>query len=70
MHSDLFKWEERIEKYKLTEYKIVHVNFTQTHSKKANEQGSQWGDGTYCRSFIVEKTAKDNTYKIYDFGMM
>ena len=65
-----YGWDECVEKYKLTEYEIVHVNFTQTHSKKSNEQGPQWGNGTYSRSFILGKTAKDNTYKIFDFGMI
>lgn len=71
-HNPLYYygWKERIKEYKLTEYKIVNVNFTQTLSKKAIEQGPQWGNGTYNRSFIVGKTADDNSYKIYDFGMM
>ncbi|WP_129600132.1 hypothetical protein [Anaerophilus nitritogenes] len=65
-----YDWKECVKKYNLTEYEIVNVNFTQTHSKKSNELGPQWGDGKYYRNFIVGKTADDNVYKIFDFGMM
>lgn len=59
-----------IEKYNLIEYKIINVNFTQTHSERSNELVPQWGDGTYYRNFIVGKSPNDSSYKIYDFGMM
>ncbi|WP_170240241.1 hypothetical protein [Thermosediminibacter litoriperuensis] len=54
----------------MTEYEIINVTFTQTLSEKAKEQGPQWGDGTYNRSFIVGKTADDDSYRIFDFGDM
>ncbi|WP_051280079.1 hypothetical protein [Anaerovorax odorimutans] len=62
------EWQECVEKYKLNDYKIVNVNFTQTYSEEAIEKGPQWGNGTYSRSFIVGKS--NNIYKIYDFGVM
>lgn len=65
-----YGWEECIEEYKLTEYEIINVKFTQTLSEKANKLGPQWGDGTYNRSYIVGKTADNNSYKIFDFGEM
>ncbi len=64
------EWERIVEEYNLDEYEIIIVNFTQTHSNKSIELGPQWGDGTYNRSFIVGKSPDDNSYKIYDFGMM
>lgn len=65
-----YGWQEVVEKYKLKEYEIITVNFTQVHSDKSIEAGPQCGDGTYNRSFIVGKSPDDNNYKIYDFGMM
>lgn len=65
-----YGWQEIVEEYKLIEYEIVNVNFTQIHSEKSMELGPQWGDGTFSRSFIVGRTVEDKDYKIYDFGMM
>lgn len=65
-----YGWKECVEQYNLIEFEIISVNFTQIHSEKSKELLPQWGDGTYTRSFIVGKTAKDKRYKIYDFGMM
>ena len=64
-----YGWKEIVEEYKLEQYKIVNLEFTQTHSDKSNELGPQWGDGTYSRNFIVGKIDKDDVYKIFDFGM-
>ncbi|NLI89919.1 MAG: hypothetical protein GX366_05880 [Epulopiscium sp.] len=63
-------WNMIVEKYNLKEYEIINANFTQVHSDKSMELGSQWEDGRYTRSFIVGKSPDDNSYKIYDFGMM
>lgn len=65
-----YGWEDLVDKYKLIEYKIIYVNFTQTHSEKAIKQDPQWGDGMYSRSFLVGRTSEDDSYKIFDFGMM
>ncbi len=65
-----YGWKECIEKYKLTEYEIINIKFTQTLSKRAIEYGAQWGNGTFSRSFIVGKTADGNDYRIFDFGFM
>ncbi|NLM42853.1 MAG: hypothetical protein GX201_02340 [Clostridiales bacterium] len=65
-----YEWQKIVEKYNLKEYEIINVNFTQVHSETSIKLGSQWGDGTYNRSFIVGKSSNDNNFKIYDFGMM
>jgi len=62
--------EALVEKYKLSEYAVVNVDFTITHSEKATSMGPQWGDGRYNRSFLVGKTEDDSDYRIYDFGMV
>lgn len=64
-----YGWEEIVNEYNLSDYKIVNVDYTKKLSDKAMERGPQWGSGTYNRSFIVGKTAEDNSYKIFDFGM-
>lgn len=64
-----YGWNKVVDEYNLSDYKIVNVDYTKKLSEKAIERGPQWGDGTYNRSFIVGKTSKDNSYKIFDFGM-
>ena len=59
-------WQQRINEFGLTEYKIVNVDFTVIFS----HSGSQWGDGRHSRSFIVGKNSKDITYRIYDYGVV
>lgn len=64
-----YGWKEIVDEYNMSDYKIVNIDYTKKLSEKAIEQGPQWGNGTYNRSFIVGKTARDNSYKIFDFGM-
>ncbi len=65
-----YGWESVIEKYGLSDYEIINVEFTQLYPEKALAWGPQLGNGRYSRNFIVAKTDKDKNYKIYDFGMM
>jgi len=60
-----YNWEEIVNKHDLSDYKIVNIDYT----IESSGQAPQWGNGTYNRSFVVGKTAKDNSYKIFDFGM-
>jgi len=62
--------ESCIDEFNLIEYKVINVEFTQTHTEKSLKLGAQWGNGRFSRSFIVGKSIKDNTFKIYGFGMM
>lgn len=59
-------WEQRINEFELIDYQIVNVDFSIVHSS----WGSQYGDGTFNRSFIVGKKYGENTYRIYAFGVM
>ncbi len=62
-------WKEIVNEYNLSDYKIGNVDYTEKLSNKGMKKGPRWVNGTYNRSFIVGKTAEDNTYKIFDFGM-
>ncbi|NLB56532.1 MAG: hypothetical protein GX811_12375 [Lentisphaerae bacterium] len=66
--KSLYGWKEKVDKYNLSDYKIVNVEYTVTLSEKANALGPQYGEGTISRSFIVGKPSTDSPYKIYDFG--
>ncbi|MDR1689561.1 MAG: hypothetical protein LBS21_13270 [Clostridiales bacterium] len=63
-------WRECVEKFGLTEFEIINAEFSQCYSPKALERSPQHGNGFHRRSFIVGKNAKDDAYKIYDFGLM
>ena len=65
-----YGWEEVVEDNNLIEYEIISVNFTQTHTERSIDLGPQWGNDTFSRSFIVGRSPKESSYKIYDFGMM
>ncbi len=59
-----------VEEFALTDYSVVCIVFSMELSDEALAAGPQYGEGTFQRCYLVGKTAEDDTFKIYDFGMM
>ncbi|HZK02117.1 MAG TPA: hypothetical protein VFC96_04555 [Anaerovoracaceae bacterium] len=64
-----YGWDIRIKEHGLSSYDIVNVIYSVSLTKKALDLGPQWGEGTWCRSFIVGRTSNSDYYRIYDFGV-
>lgn len=62
--------EKRARQENLKDYAVIHVEFFQKWTDKAEACIPQWGSGECGRNFLVGKKAWDKNYKIYDFGMI
>lgn len=58
--------ENDVERYKLTEFTVVRVEISMSHSQKALNLGPQLGDGDYIRSFLCGKSESVDEWKIYE----
>lgn len=68
-YYDYFGLDELIKKYRLVNYQIINVVYTQRHSEAFAALGPQYSSGTLSRNYLVAKARGDESFLIYDFHM-